>query len=66
MYLWMYILSCCLITLFKHSYKRENIFLFIKLKHIPKAHICVLDKRNADFGKSCFKSGRTICDVVCV
>lgn len=52
MYLWMYILSFCLITLFKHSCKRENIFLFIKLKHVPKAYIYALEKSNTDFRKS--------------
>lgn len=51
----MFILSCCLIALFKHSCKGE-IFVFVKLKHVPKANIYALDKKHTNFRKSYLKS----------
>lgn len=61
-----YALSCCPMTLFQHSCKRENIFLFLKLKHVPSAYRYVLSKRNTDLRKSRFRPGHAASDVVCV
>lgn len=43
-----------------------KIFLFIKLKHNPNAHIYVFDKRSIDFRKLCLKPVHAISNLVCV